>query len=312
MDSVIRVMKTMTKENLDDNDNMSVLFRFVEKYVVKLYGKRAIGTWVKKNKGASFLDMLTMSDVAYSLSVLENNCRVWDQEVEIEDLSDTEQSKYKPQVRKMLQPDEREKYTRVKPKFTNMNLRNRTYMNSGWSEQGIKFYNNIWGKWKGIAQDRESWEKLQVGWELHAEESDFGVYWKVRNVRASSVGEVADDDDGSPGNYFSLPGDDEFEDDRYKSEELVRDDGNDDTEVSTEVGNEIGGLSTASLSEKSIEGSGCTSSKDDDDAITGYDSSSDDTEEDEGRDIGSKKEEKAYHKERSRLRRIRKRARVSY
>ena len=219
MNSVLRVMKTMTVDNLEDG--MSVFFSFVERYVVKLYGKRAIAAWVKKNKGRSFLDMLTMSDVAYSMSIIENSCRVWDQDLSIEQLSKSEQEKYKPKVNKTLPDDEREKYIRVTPRFTDKNLRNRTYMKSGWSEEGINFYNSMWMRWKTIARDRDSLEKLQVGWELHAVDSDFGAFWKVSGVRASSEDErVLENEDDSPGNHFSLPGDDAFEEDRYASHDL--------------------------------------------------------------------------------------------
>jgi len=167
-------MKTMTVDNLEDG--MPVFFGFVEKYVVKLYGKRAVAPWVNINKGNSFLDMITMSDVVYSVSIVENSCRVWDQDLSIKELPKPEQEKYKPKVNKTLPQEEREKYTKVTLRFTDKSLRNRTYMKSGWSEGGINFYNSMCRRWKTIAKDIASWEKLQVGWELHAVESDFGAF----------------------------------------------------------------------------------------------------------------------------------------
>ena len=49
------------------NDELTIISRFFANFVVNLYGKRYVKEWTKKNKGSSLLDMITMSDVAYSL-----------------------------------------------------------------------------------------------------------------------------------------------------------------------------------------------------------------------------------------------------
>ena len=54
--------------------------RFMDKYVSGLYGSRSIITWITKNKGKHFLDMVTMSDIAYTVAVIENSYEAWDEE----------------------------------------------------------------------------------------------------------------------------------------------------------------------------------------------------------------------------------------
>ena len=58
--------------------------RFMDKYVSGLYGSRSIITWISKNKGKHFLDMVTMSDIAYTVAVIENSYEAWDEEHGIE------------------------------------------------------------------------------------------------------------------------------------------------------------------------------------------------------------------------------------
>ena len=44
----------------------------MDKYVSGLYGSRPIINWIAKNKGKHILDMVTMSDIAYTVAVIEN------------------------------------------------------------------------------------------------------------------------------------------------------------------------------------------------------------------------------------------------
>jgi len=52
---------------------MPAVCRFMDKYVTGLYGSRSIINWITKNKGKHFLDMVTMSDIAYTVAVIENS-----------------------------------------------------------------------------------------------------------------------------------------------------------------------------------------------------------------------------------------------
>jgi hypothetical protein len=57
-----------------------MIFAFVAKIVSRIYGIRMINTWLNKKKGPTFFDLMTISDIAYTVAVLENTYEVWDQE----------------------------------------------------------------------------------------------------------------------------------------------------------------------------------------------------------------------------------------
>jgi hypothetical protein len=78
----------------------------MDKYVTGLYGSRSIINWITKNKGKHFLDMVTMSDIAYTVAVIENSYAAWDEEHEIDNAGERQEAYQRPQKT-------------VKTKFTN-------------------------------------------------------------------------------------------------------------------------------------------------------------------------------------------------
>ena len=70
---------------------MSAVCRFMDKYVLGLYGSRSIINWITKNKGKYFLDMVTMSDIAYTVAVIENTYKARDEEHEIQNAGEGEE-----------------------------------------------------------------------------------------------------------------------------------------------------------------------------------------------------------------------------
>ncbi len=46
--------------------------------------------WLSKMKGSTFFDLMTMSNIAYTVAVLENIYEVWDQEYNKKKMSRTE------------------------------------------------------------------------------------------------------------------------------------------------------------------------------------------------------------------------------
>jgi len=57
---------------LQDNDIRNEIYLFVAKFVSRIYGIRMINAWLSKKKGSTFFDLMTMSDFAYTVAVLEN------------------------------------------------------------------------------------------------------------------------------------------------------------------------------------------------------------------------------------------------
>ena len=59
---------------LMDEDNKLTICAFVDKFVSKIYGIRKINTWLSKKKGCTFFDcLITISDIAYTVAILENS-----------------------------------------------------------------------------------------------------------------------------------------------------------------------------------------------------------------------------------------------
>ena len=109
---------------------------------------------------------MTVSDIAYTVAVLENSYEVWDQEYKKKRMSKVEWEQYK----------ESEDYTVKKPKFTDRKGKKREYCDSGWSKDRIDFYNEVRKWWKDIAfnNNLRVWSDLEKAWANYAEENDFG------------------------------------------------------------------------------------------------------------------------------------------
>ena len=63
-----------------DEEYFDSFIKFIAYFVSSLYGKRHIKNWAEKNRGSSFIDMITSSEISYSIVLIENSKEVWDQE----------------------------------------------------------------------------------------------------------------------------------------------------------------------------------------------------------------------------------------
>jgi len=113
----------------------------MDKYMSGLYVSHSISNWITKNKGKHFLDMVTMSDMAYTVAVIKNSYEAWDEEHAIDNA---------------VEGEEQEVYRRpqktVKMKFTNRVGKKRQCNMSGWSTDGIHFYNSVRASWRALSQ----------------------------------------------------------------------------------------------------------------------------------------------------------------
>ena len=67
----------------------------VDKYISKIYGIRKINSWLSKKKGYTVFDLMTISDIAYTVAVLENSHEVWDKEYKKKRMSAVEWAQYR-------------------------------------------------------------------------------------------------------------------------------------------------------------------------------------------------------------------------
>jgi hypothetical protein len=92
---------------LMDEDNKLTICAFVDKFVSKIYGICKINAWLSKKKGCTFFDLITISDIAYTVAILESSHEVWDQDYKKMRMSTVEWAQYRTS----------NNYTSTKPKF---------------------------------------------------------------------------------------------------------------------------------------------------------------------------------------------------
>jgi hypothetical protein len=80
---------------LMDEVNKMTICAFVDKYISKIYGIRKINSWLSKTKGYTFFDLMTISDIAYTVAVLEKSHEVWDEEYKKKRISAVEWARYR-------------------------------------------------------------------------------------------------------------------------------------------------------------------------------------------------------------------------
>ena len=54
-------------------NNSDELFSIIANYVAKFYGMTFIEKWLTNNKGRSVLEMITVLDIAYAITIIKNH-----------------------------------------------------------------------------------------------------------------------------------------------------------------------------------------------------------------------------------------------
>ena len=185
--------------NLQDEIKKKIIFVFVSKFVSKIYGVCMINAWLSKKKGCTFFDMMTMSDFAYTVAVLENSYEVWDQEIKKENMTSTEWETYMKS----------EDYIEKTPKYTDRKGKKREYCGSGWSKAGIEFFNDVRTRWREISSRNmvNAWSNLEKDWAEYAEENNFGNMYTRKVTSKDTSSDSPHDDNEGEGQDRGLPAD---------------------------------------------------------------------------------------------------------
>jgi hypothetical protein len=73
------MMKNPKVFHLGDEMNKKKICYFINKFLTRLYGSRHIQLWAAKNQNRTIFDLIKMSDLAYTVAVIENSHEIWDQ-----------------------------------------------------------------------------------------------------------------------------------------------------------------------------------------------------------------------------------------
>ena len=127
--------------------NREAFFAFMQHFLKQCY----IRKWTTKLSNAiKISSILTVSDEAFVLLILENN---WDRWMDLNKKSD---NKYVPSKRGSENPI----VSDVKPMYTNINGRaGSNEVNRGWSKEGIKRFNVLCGMVKEDREENEDGDK---------------------------------------------------------------------------------------------------------------------------------------------------------
>ncbi len=68
------------------SSNKAELYKCLARYVRKIYPDIGIKKDLKNNEGFLFIDRITPSDIAFVISILKNDCNVWDQTMKMKQL----------------------------------------------------------------------------------------------------------------------------------------------------------------------------------------------------------------------------------
>lgn len=173
-----KIVQEPKHQDLHDASVGMKICRFVDKYVTRLYGTRAISAWLNKNKGKTIFDMITMSDIAYTVAVIENGHDKWDEAID---------GRFNTQ----------EDPPRT-PKFTKKGGVKREFNSTGWSKEGIDFYNKVWEKWKKLSGENKMglWKRqVEDKWFEYIEE--MGV-WENQGRKKKRNRSNSEDEDSDP------------------------------------------------------------------------------------------------------------------
>ena len=106
------MMKNPKAYQLGDELKRKKICYFIDKYVTRLYGSRHIQSWLAKNKNrTTIFDLIKMSDLAYTVAVIENSHEIWEQLLEHQHLSGEE-------GRQIWEGEQEELLTKRTPTFT--------------------------------------------------------------------------------------------------------------------------------------------------------------------------------------------------
>ena len=158
--------------------------RFIGKYVKYLHGENTIKKFVDREKGRTFLDMITPSDVAYSISLIKNSQDVWKESNKISKMPEEVQKKYKDKKNEDFVKKE-------EPLFTKGSGQKREFGRVMWNEVGTDFLANAQKEWIKSFNQEEVCTLLEKAWESYTKETNDVAAKHWREEKTNKGSEVA-------------------------------------------------------------------------------------------------------------------------
>jgi hypothetical protein len=127
---------------LADNEELDTLMEFLARYVRVVHCNRFFMNKLFLNKGKSYVEILTPSDIAYAICLLKNGIAMWRHKIANNgDAGDT------------------------KPLYSAGEGQKRNHGESVWSKEGIKYFNTALENWnQAFGQGSRDFHVLQLYW----------------------------------------------------------------------------------------------------------------------------------------------------
>ncbi len=125
------------------------MYKFFARCVRKVYSDSDIKTDLKNNEGLSLIEKITLSDIAFVISVFKNGRNVWDQNIKMKQLGAAVHG---------------DRETKKQTLFTGGKGKKKKQGKSLWSGEGLKYFKHQ-KKWREVYADDEKMQMMYNGFE---------------------------------------------------------------------------------------------------------------------------------------------------
>lgn len=225
--------------DMDDDNAFAHIVHFIANYVVKLYGLKQLQGKVRDNPGTTFIDFMTVSDLAYCALLVENGNARADQLIEIKTMSEDVQAMY-DMKRGDMTKEQKQMYPIVQGKYTNRAGVKHVYLGHGMSADGQAQYEVTKAGWSQLFRDKSWYDMLIEKWYEYIKETGVGKHWRSTEIDYFDADGSAIPEEEEEAAVLCLPGDEDFVDDCpwkrakvWEDEDEVEDEVEDGDEGST-------------------------------------------------------------------------------
>jgi len=144
------------------------------KFPARRYGIVILERWCRGSPGNGPMDLVTISDFAYIVAMIENKKKVWEQQAMMKGMLPEEKKRLKESG------DYCRQYVEEEPKFTSRGGRKYEYLGCGWNKEGKMFYYTVWREWTERFKKQEFWDMMEVAYEMHKSENEEVNMWQKK------------------------------------------------------------------------------------------------------------------------------------
>jgi hypothetical protein len=109
-------------------EDKEILYMFFARYVRKAHSDGAIKSELRNNKGLLFIDIISPSNIAFFINVINNGWDVWDQKIRMKELGAAVHGKWEVKIR---------------PLFTEGTGKKKEQGKSLWSDERMKYFQRV-------------------------------------------------------------------------------------------------------------------------------------------------------------------------